>query len=402
MSGTRTYLDWNATAPMRPEARAAMLAALAETGNPSSVHAEGRRARAIIETAREKVAALLGTEAHNVIFTSGATEAANQALTPLWWADGKARPAGRLYMSAIEHPCVLSGGRFAPGLTGLLPVTSNGILDISVLLQTLKLHDPATGQPLVALMLANNETGMIQPVSQAAQAVHAANGTLVCDAVQAAGRIRINMAELDTDALFLSSHKLGGPKGAGALILARDTVNPAPLITGGGQERRQRSGTENVAAIAGFGAAAAAALADLVNMPRVAALRDRLETSATRDHSWSFLYHSRSSSDHSRSVASTGVAARLPNTTLLSLHGASAETLVIQLDLAGVAVSAGAACSSGKVKRSHVLDAMGVDPETASGTIRVSLGTTTTDDDVDRFLAAWAAIVTAHSARRAA
>ena len=395
MSGTRTYLDWNATAPMRPEARAAMLAALAETGNPSSVHAEGRRARAIIETAREKVAALVGAEAHNVIFTSGATEAANQALTPLWWADGKPRPAGRLYVSAIEHPCVLSGGRFAPGLTGLLPVTSAGILDISVLLQTLKLHNPATGQPLVALMLANNETGMIQPVSQAAQAVHAANGTLICDAVQAAGRIRINMTELDAGALLLSSHKLGGPKGAGALILARDTVNPAPLITGGGQERRQRSGTENVAAIAGFGAAAEAALTDLDHMPRVAALRDRLETSANRAHSWS-------SSDHSASFALLCAQSRLPNTTLLSLRGASAETLVIQLDLAGVAVSAGAACSSGKVKRSHVLDAMGVDPETASGTIRVSLGTATTEDDVDRFLAAWAAIVTAHTARKAA
>lgn len=384
MSGPRTYLDWNATAPLRLEAHTAILAALAETGNPSSVHAEGRRARAIVETAREAVAALVGAEAHNVIFTSGATEAANQALTPAWTGTDQALAVDRLYISDIEHPCVLAGGRFAPGQVTSVPVTAAGVIDFSFLDQLFA----GKARPLLALMLANNETGIIQPVAKAAALVHAAGGLLICDAVQAAGRIEINLKTLGADAVFLSSHKLGGPKGAGALILADDAIAPAPLITGGGQERRQRSGTENVAAIAGFGAAAKAALTDLGHMPRVAALRNRLESSANRVHS--------------ASSASLCAHSRLPNTTLLSLPGASAETLVIQLDLAGVAVSAGAACSSGKVKRSHVLDAMGVDPETATGTIRVSLGTATTDDDVDRFLAAWANIVTAHTARRAA
>ena len=346
---------------------------------------------AIIETARDKVATLVGAEAHNVIFTSGATEAATQALTPHWTGPDTVRPASRLYVSAIEHPCVLAGGRFAPDNVHLLPVTRGGVLDISVMEQ----HISGQDRFLAALMLANNETGIIQPVAETAARVHAAGGLLICDAVQAAGRIQIDITSLGADALFLSSHKLGGPKGAGALILADDAVAPAPLITGGGQERRQRSGTENVAAIAGFGAAAGAALADMVNMPRVAALRDRLEGRANH-------CHSASSRDRPASFTTLCAHSRLPNTALLSLPGASAETLVIQLDLAGVAVSAGAACSSGKVKRSHVLDAMGVDPATAAGTIRVSLGTTTTDDDVDRFLAAWAAIVAAHTARRAA
>lgn len=402
MSGPRTYLDWNATAPLRPEARAAMLAALEETGNPSSVHTEGRRARAIIERAREQVAALVGAAPHSVIFTSGATEAANHALTPHGWDAGPAPENRELYVSAIEHPCVLAGGRFAPDKVTTLPVDRTGCLDILYLEQRLKLHSPATARPLLALMLANNETGVIQPVEAAVAVVQAAGGHLVCDGVQAAGRIKIDLPSLGASALILSSHKLGGPKGAGALIVTNEAARIAPLITGGGQERRQRSGTENVAAIAGFGAAAEAASKDLVNMPRIATLRNRLEDGVDRISSRSNRSSSRSFGDGSRSFAVKCSNSRLPNTALVSLPGAAAETLVIQLDLAGVSVSAGAACSSGKVKRSHVLDAIGIDPATAAGTIRVSLGTTTTDADVDRFLAAWVSIVTAHGARRAA
>ena len=392
MTIPRTYLDWNATAPLRPEARAAVLAALEVAGNPSSVHAEGRQARGIIEKARRQVAVLVGAEPHAVIFTGSATEAAAQVLSR-HWSDAQ---MDRLSVSAIEHPCVLAGGQFAPQDVARLAVTAAGKLDISVLKQHINNHDPELGRPLLALMLANNETGLIQPVAEAAAIVHAAGGYLVCDAVQAAGRICVDLKTLGADALLLSAHKLGGPKGVGALILADEAVAPAPLIRGGGQERGRRAGTENVAAIAGFGAAAEAALAGLVTMPHLAALRDALES---RISTPSVTPLSRVESGSSR--AKTGPT-RLPNTTLVALPGAKAETLVIQLDLAGIAVSAGSACSSGKVKRSHVLDAMGIDPAIAEGTIRVSLGSTTTAADIERFLAAWAEIAARHKSLRVA
>jgi cysteine desulfurase len=347
-----------------------MLAALEDVGNPSSVHAEGRRARAIVEGARELVAALVGSAAHNVIFTSGATEAAAHALTPHWSGGDRMRPCGGLYVSAIEHPCILAGGRFGREQVTVLPVTQSGSLDLAVLSKALAGHDAGTGRPLLALMLANNETGIIQPVAEAAALAREAGSLVVCDAVQAAGRIPIAIGALGVDALLLSAHKLGGPKGAGALVLADDAVAPDRLLGGGGQERRQRAGTENVAAIAGFGAAAAAALAELPRMPAVAALRDRLEQAP-------YI-----------TVIGRG-SPRLANTSLLSLIGASAETLVIQLDLAGIAVSAGAACSSGKVSSSHVLTAMGADPSVARGAVRVSLGAATTEVDVERFVETW-------------
>jgi cysteine desulfurase len=414
MQPPRLYLDWNATAPLRPEARAAMLAALDVTGNPSSVHAEGRKTRAIVDKARAQVAALVGAEPHNVVFTGSATEAAAQVLSRHWHGDGIARPAGRLYVSAIEHLCVLAGGQFAPEDVTKIAVTSTGILDITAIKQHLTDHDPALGRPLVALMLANNETGILQPVPDAAALVHAAGGYLICDAVQAAGRIPIDLKTLGADAIFLSAHKLGGPKGAGALILADEGVAPAALIRGGGQERGLRAGTENVAGIAGFGAAAEAALAGLKNMPRLSAFRDTLEagflTPFALDKSPVQLDQNRVESDENgfssgsnrietdrpagkpQKSAPTRKLQRLPNTALLSIPGAKSETLVIQLDLAGIAVSAGSACSSGKVKRSHVLDAMGVDPDIAEGTIRVSLGPTTTEADVERFRAVWSGL----------
>lgn len=362
----RIYLDWNATAPLRSEARAAALAALDVSGNPSSVHGEGRAARRLIEQAREQVAALVGAEPRNVVFTSGGTEANMLALVPL-----AARE--RLLISAIEHPSVLAGGRFPAGNVERLPVTRDGQIDLTALEQRLAaLRDRA----LVSIMAANNETGVIQPVAQAAGLVHSAGGLLHVDAVQAAGRIGWDINAMGADLVTLSAHKIGGPKGVGALIGRTGLDAFKPLITGGGQERGARAGTENVAGIAGFGAAAAAACASLAaEAARMGALRERLETGLKAA---------------SPQVVVFGIEAeRLPNTTLFAVPGMKAETAVIAFDLEGVAVSAGAACSSGKVQASHVLAAMGVPSQLARAAVRVSLGPTTTESDVDGFIAAW-------------
>jgi cysteine desulfurase len=362
----RIYLDWNATAPLRSEARAAALAALGVIGNPSSVHGEGRTARRLIEQAREQVAALVGAEPRNVVFTSGGTEANMLALVPMGARE-------RLLTSAIEHPSVLAGGRFPSGNVERLPVTGDGQIDLAALEQRLAaLRDRA----LVSIMAANNETGVIQPVAQAARLVHSAGGLLHVDAVQAAGRIGWDISAMGADLVTLSAHKIGGPKGVGALIGRTGLDAFKPLITGGGQERGARAGTENVAGIAGFGAAAAAARATLAaEAARMGALRERLEIGLT---------------SASPEVVVFGVEAeRLPNTTLFAASGMKAETAVIAFDLEGVAVSAGAACSSGKVQPSHVLAAMGVPPLLARAAVRVSLGPTTTESDVDGFIEAW-------------
>jgi len=361
----RIYLDWNATAPLCPDARAAMLAALEVAGNPSSVHGEGRAARRLIEEAREKVAALVGAEARNVVFTSGGTEANMLALSP------SAR-IGKLLVSAIEHPSVLAGGRFPAAAVERLPVTADGRIDLAALERRLA---ASAERAMVSLMLANNETGIVQPVSEAAALVHAAGGLLHVDAVQAAGRIPCNINALGADLLTLSGHKVGAPKGVGALIRRDAALDLAdPLIKGGGQERGQRAGTENVAGIAGFGAAAASALAGLsAARARMAKLRDRLEAGLKA----------------ASAVVFGAGAERLPNTTLFATAGVKAETAIIALDLAGVAVSSGAACSSGKVQPSHVLAAMGVPPQLARGAIRVSLGPSTAESEVDGFIAAW-------------
>jgi cysteine desulfurase len=368
----RAYLDWNATAPLRPEAREAMCAALDVAGNPSSVHAEGRAARHLVEAARERVAALVGAEPRNVVFTSGGTEANVLALSPAAGAGNE--PFRRLMVSAIEHPSVLAGGRFSAAAVERLPVTGRGEMDLSALATRLK---AAEGRALISLMLANNETGIVQPVSEAAHLVHQAGGMLHVDAVQAAGRIPCDIKTLSADLLTVSGHKIGAPKGVGALI-RRDATLPIadPLLTGGGQERGARAGTENVAAIAGFGAAAAAALAGLAeDRARMISLRDRLEAGLRAA---------------SPEVVIFGAEAeRLPNTTLAAQPGMKAETAVIAFDLNGVAVSSGAACSSGKVQPSHVLAAMGVPPRLAGGAIRVSLGPTTTDSEIDRMIEAW-------------
>ncbi|MEN3380238.1 MAG: cysteine desulfurase [Hyphomicrobiales bacterium] len=370
----RVYLDWNATAPLRPAARAAACAAMDACGNPSSVHGEGRAARRLMEDARGHVAALVNADPRNVIFTSGGTEANALALTPAIEQGAEKAPRDLLLISAIEHPSVLTGGRFAPALVGKAPVDANGVIDLAALEQCLAAQAP--GRALVSLMAANNETGVIQPVAAAAEIVHRHGGLLHVDAVQAAGRIPVDIAALGADLMTLSAHKLGGLKGAGALVRRDESIHVEPLIRGGGQERGARAGTENVAAVAAFGAAAQAAKADLTADARhMMTLRDRLEA--------------RLSAISPQAVIFGAKAERLPNTTLAAVPGGKAETLVIAFDLDGVAVSSGAACSSGKVAPSHVLAAMGIAPELARGAIRISLGAATTETDVDRLLQVW-------------
>jgi cysteine desulfurase len=374
----RIYLDWNATAPLRPQAHAAVADALGVCGNPSSVHAEGRAARRRIEQARESVAALAGAEPRNVVFTSSGTEANALALSPFLGTGQDSGPRDCLVISAIEHPSVLAGGRFPRQAIETVPVTPDGKLDLAGLADCLSgLRQKGRKRPLVSVMLANNETGVVQPVAQAAALAHEAGGLLHVDAVQAFGRITCNINDLGADLITLSGHKIGGPKGVGALVRRDQALHfTEPLIKGGGQERGARAGTENVAGIIGFGAAAAVArLALPQEAVRMTALRDRLEAGLKARMPAAIVFG--------------GEAERLPNTTLLAVPGIKAETAVIALDLDGIAVSSGAACSSGKVQPSHVLAAMGVAPALAQGAIRVSLGPITTESEVDRFLDAW-------------
>jgi cysteine desulfurase len=368
----RSYLDYNATAPLRDEVRDAVIAALSLQGNPSSVHAEGRAARAAIEAARVKVARLVGATPEDVIFTSGGTEANALALA------AQAGQAWHCYLSAVEHPSVRSGGRFYRETTTTIPVTSDGVVDLDALARELEKHRPGGWRPIVSLMTANNETGAIQPVTEASKIVHEAGGLLHTDAVQAAGRVPLDIGAIGADMLSLSAHKIGGPKGVGALVL-REGVSVEPLLKGGGQERRRRAGTENVPGIVGFGVAAELAAADLAKAPEVAKLRDELEAGALAIAPDAVVLSSR--------------VPRLPNTTCLAVPRAKAETLVIGLDLAGVAISSGSACSSGKVEASHVLSAMGVGPELAQGAIRVSLGFATSNTDIQAFLRAFGELI---------
>lgn len=375
MSGSRLYLDWNATAPLCEAARSAFVAALDLPGNPSSVHAEGRAARAAVDKARRQVAALAGRDPAHVVFTSGATEAANLVLTPDFRMGRSPLRIGHLYVSAIEHPAVREGGRFAAGEISEIPVLPSGVIDLAALSALLAAHDVARGIPMVAVMFANNETGIIQPVAEVSALVKAAGGLLVVDAVQAAGRVDLADAA-GADFLILSSHKIGGPKGVGALVGKGETLMPAPLVRGGGQEKGHRSGTENFPAIIGFGAAADEAAKGLSDVAVVAALRDRLEA-GMRASAPDVLIHGAGEQ-------------RLANTSFFSLPGLKSETGQIAFDLEGIALSAGSACSSGRVGESHVLSAMGFDPKL--GALRISLGPTTSETDVDRALAAFGRI----------
>jgi cysteine desulfurase len=356
------YMDYNASVPIRPEAAAAVAAALSIGGNPSSVHGHGRAARRLIEDAREQVAASIGAPAAAIVFTSGATEANALALG----GSGRAR----ILVSAIVHDSV----RQAVPNAEIVPVTPAGQVDLAALAAMLVSDSrPA----LVSLMLANNETGVIQPVAEAACLAHVHGALIHSDAVQAAGRIAVDVNKLDVDLLSLSAHKLGGPAGAGALY-RREGVALTPQLRGGGQERSQRAGTENVAGIAGFGAAAALAAGDLEKVGRLAELRSELEKriAAAAPHA----------------VLFGATVQRLANTVYVALPGISAETQIMALDLAGVSVSAGAACSSGKVKISAVLSAMGAPADLARSAIRISLGWDSKESDIDRFMAAWAGL----------
>ena len=366
----RIYLDWNATAPLRREAREAMAAAWDLNGNPSSVHAEGRHARRLIEEARAGVARAAGALPRNVVFTSGGTEANALALTPGLRRDS-GLPVERLLVSAIEHVSVLAGGRFPTQAIGTIGVTGSGLLDLDRLRALLQRGPSA----LVSVMLANNETGAVQPVAEAAEIVHAAGGLLHVDAIQALGKITFDINALNTDLITVSGHKIGGPKGVGAVVLAEGVRGLEPLLRGGGQELGRRAGTENVAGIAGFGAAVKVAMDSLQNDAiRLENLRNRLENGLRRTPG---------------AIVFSGDVPRLPNTTLFTVPGMRAETAVIGFDLEGIAVSSGSACSSGKVQPSHVLKAMGFGPKIAQGAVRLSLGWSTSSADIDRCLEAW-------------
>ena len=380
MAATRAYLDYNASAPLIAEARAAMVAAL-DAANPSSVHTEGRASRRLVEDARRDVARLVGARPEHVVFTSGATEAASTLLGPDWQMGRGSVRMSHLYVSAADHPCILNGGRFAPAQVTKIGVDRNGIADLDALSAALAAHDKTAGLPLVAVHAANNETGVIQPVERIGEIVKAAGGVLVADAVQAAGRIPLDMSVPYADYLILSSHKIGGPKGVGAIVAASDLMMPRPLVNGGGQEKGHRAGTENVAGIAGFGAAARAALAGLAEMDAIARRRNEIEAIMTE-------------LAPDAEIFGNG-APRLANTTFFAIPGIKAETAQIAFDLAGVALSAGSACSSGKVGPSHVLKAMGHGD--SLGALRVSIGRATGAEDIEAFRAALTGIV----ARRA-
>ncbi|MER8875319.1 cysteine desulfurase family protein [Mesorhizobium sp. M0684] len=377
MAGARAYLDYNASAPLLASARAAVVAALDVAANPSSVHAEGRAARRLIEDARRDVARLVNAKAEHVVFTSGATEAASTLLTPDWQMGRGAVRMSRLYVSEADHPCLLNGGRFPAAQVTRIGVDTDGVARLDVLAEALAQHDKAEGLPLVAIHAANNETGVIQPVGRIAEIVKAAGGILVVDAVQAAGRIPLDMSAGYADYLILSSHKIGGPKGVGAIVAASDLMMPKPLVSGGGQEKGHRGGTENLAAIAGFGAAAREASAGLQTIETVRQRRDEIEAIVKTLVSDAEIF-------------GTG-APRLANTTFFAIAGIKAETAQIAFDLAGVALSAGSACSSGKVGPSHVLKAMGYGD--GLGALRVSIGHATSAEDIELFRSALATIV---------
>ena len=356
------YFDHNASTPSSPEVRETVAAALCDYGNPSSVHSAGRAARNRVEEAREEVAALVGTRAENGIFTSGATEANNQAL----------RCSGRpkVIASAIEHPSVLEVSPVA----ARIPVSADGVTDLDALSELLKQQGHFV---VVSVMAANNESGVIQPIKGAAERAHAAGALFHCDAVQAMGRIPFDMQRLGADMATISAHKLGGPKGVGALVLA-DGMETETFTRGGGQERKRRGGTENVPGIAGFGVAARETRERRLSIGWVANLIGILERRAEAVVPEAIIL--------GKNVP------RIANTSLIALPGVDAETQIMALDLAGISVSAGAACSSGKVGESHVLAAMGVEKELGRCAIRISLGFDNTVEEVDEFVEIWSGL----------
>ncbi|WP_417804108.1 cysteine desulfurase family protein [Thalassospira lucentensis] len=356
----QVYLDYNASAPLCKEAQQAMIAAMDVTGNPSSVHASGRAARKIVDHARRTIAEMLGGDAERIIFTSGGTEANNLALNGL--------EGFTVFTSAVEHPSVIEARSDAKRI----PVDRDGVIDLAALEAMLKDASQNGEKVLVSVMLANNETGVIQPVAKVALLAREYGAKVHCDAVQALGRIPLDMGRLLVDMMSVSAHKIGGPKGVGALAIASG-VMLVPQICGGGQEKYRRGGTENVLGIAGFAASAERAEANMAKMADIAAMRDRLETQLA--------------SEAPELVIAGKGTERLVNTSCLILPGMPGETQVMAMDLGGVAISSGSACSSGKVRESHVLKEMGIS-DTGSA-IRVSLGLETTHEDIDTFVRVW-------------
>ncbi|MFP6706992.1 MAG: cysteine desulfurase family protein [Alphaproteobacteria bacterium] len=360
------YLDYNATAPMRAEVIALMGEIMGTVGNASSVHGPGRKARERVDTARQQVADLVAAPAKNVIFTGSGTEADNLAL--------RGFQPRHLIVSGVEHGAVLAPALLLDAHATIVDVDAHGRMDLNSLEAALADGD---GPALVSLMLANNETGVLEPVAEAAEIAHAHNALIHCDGIQGVGKIAIDINELGIDLLSLSAHKFGGPQGVGALVMREERKVLAQMV-GGGQEMGRRSGTENVVGIAGFGAAAWLARDDLAEFAKLADLRDEMEA--------------RLGGIAPAGKVVGGEVARVPNTSCLTMPGVRSDTQVMALDLAGIAVSAGSACSSGKVAASHVLDAMGMELDEAMTAIRVSMGRTTTRDEIDRFIAAWSEI----------
>ncbi|MCK2056068.1 cysteine desulfurase family protein [Methylobacterium sp. 37f] len=370
MTARRAYLDHNATSPVRPEVAAAVARALTLPGNPSSIHAEGRAARAALEAARAAVARRIGAGTGRVVFTSGGTEAANAVLSGALARTGQAAPT-RLLVGATEHPCVAAGHRFPADAVAVIPVDASGVIDLPALKGLLDRH--AETDLLISVHAANNETGVIQPL-QAIVALARAHGRALVhsDAVQAVGKIPLDMSALGLDALTLSGHKFGGPKGTGALVLAEGVTLNAAFLRGGGQEARLRGGTENVPGLVGLGVAAD--LADPALSDRLGILRDGIADALCASAPGCVVFGAG--------------APRLPNTLCFAVPDLDAATALMALDLAGVALSSGSACASGKVARSPVLAAMGVAPALAAGALRVSLGWNSTESDAAQCRAA--------------
>lgn len=366
----RVYLDHNATTPLRPEVGEAVVSALETTGNPSSVHWHGRGARSLIENARESIATLVGADADHIVFTSGGTEANNMVVSADW---------SFLAVSSIEHDSVLMPATARHHSAELIKTNASGVIDLEALDRSLKGYSDGnrSGRALVSIQLVNNETGVIQPVPEAAAIAHEHGAFIHTDAVQAVGKLPIDMSALGVDMLTLSAHKVGGPAGTGALVL-KSGIDLQGLIVGGGQERRHRAGTENIAGIAGFGRAAECLLAEPDWVEPIAKLRDLIEDGVRNLTPEAIIIADQTD--------------RVANTICVALPETRAETTVIALDLAGVSVSAGAACSSGKVAESHVLRAMGLDRAVSEAAIRISLGWNSTKEDVQSFLDAWKSI----------
>lgn len=373
--GDHIYLDYNASAPLRPAVRELVVEVLSQAGNASSIHGPGRKARGRVETAREQVAALANVPAKNVIFTSGGTEANATALSPDWLLEGKPLRLDRVFVSATEHPSVLSGGRFDRELVETLPVGADGVVDVDRLEKRVKEAVAEDERVLLSVMAANSETGVINPVAEVGRRIADTGAIFHVDAVQAAGRMPLDVGAWNADAVSLSAHKMGGPQGVGALVLGAEDKRPVSLMTGGAQENRRRAGTENVVAIAGFGKAAEIIAASAAEWAEISRLRDFLEEGLGLIWADTVVFGSGTE--------------RLCNTACFAVPGVGSEMALIALDLEGIAISSGSACSSGKVSVSHVLTAMGVEEDVARCALRASIGWATKRNDIERFLEVW-------------